>query len=118
MSPEIKKAEDALADIIEKISILKIYEKRAKREDYCEIVIYNKDNDQWKSLLAEMLGEEITAAKRNITEEDFLVTKIYGGIGGNQSLFRKKFENQTLIAMFWPWQDNEHTTLKMIVVKR
>ena len=52
------------------------------------------------------------------TEIDLRVTEKYGGIGVNQTLFKKNGEADIVIAMFWPWQDGVHATLKIAAMPK
>jgi len=107
-----------LNEIIEKCRELEVYEKRCITNDYNELVFYHKHVDEWYRIFTEMLGPAIKPAgvrpKRKIRH----LTKDYGGILKNQTLFKKDFDKVTIIAMFWPWQDNMHITLKMILLKK
>ena len=38
-------------------------------------------------------------------------------VKAGQTLFKKDFEGHSIIAMFWPWQDQAHTTLKIALLK-
>ena len=106
-----------LKEIIEKCSILSIHDKRIITDEYNEIVFYNKDIDEWNKLFTVVLGPAIKPAGEEPTKFDLQLTKDYGGIYSNQTLFKKKFDDYTVIVMFWPWQDDIHTTLKIIRIR-
>ena len=107
-----------LKEIIEKCSRLKVDESRSVAEDYAELVFFNKEISEWNKILVDALGPAIKPAGTEPTEEDLRLTEDYGGIHDSQTLFKKEFDGFTVIAMFWPWQDNEHTTLKMAALKK
>ena len=107
-----------LEEIMGKCGILDIDEKRCISDDYNEIVFYSKEMDDWNRIFVDILGPAIKPAGVKPTEEDLSLTQNYGGIYKNQTLFKKDFEKATVIAMFWPWQDKVHTTLKMVLVQR
>ena len=107
-----------LREIIKKCGALSIDEKRRMSDGFCELVFYNKDIDAWNNLFADMLGNAVKAAGREPTENDQYLTKDYGGILLNQTLFKKEFDDVIVIAMFWPWQDGIHTTLKMALLRK
>ena len=120
-----------LKKIIEKCSILSVHDKRIISDEYNELVFYNKEIDKWNKIFADVLGPAIKpkvlievlgpAAKPagvEPTEDDLQLTKDYGGIYNNQTLFRKEFDDVTVIVMLWPWEDDIHTTLKMVLFKK
>lgn len=107
-----------LKDIIEQSNALKIHEKRSLGEDFYEIVFYNIDIDKWNKLFTDILGPAIKPAGVRPAKKDFYLTKDYGSIRDDQTIFKKEFDGFSVVAMFWPWQDNTHTTLKLYLIKR
>jgi len=107
-----------LKEIIEKCSKLGVYERRYVTDDYDGLVFYNRELDKWNKIFTAILGPSIKPAGVKPTKDDLRLTKDYGGINDNQTLFKKGFDDATVIAMFWPWQDGVHATLKMVSLKR
>ncbi|MGA1824695.1 MAG: hypothetical protein ACMUIP_08515 [bacterium] len=107
-----------LSEILTACGDLEIVEKRSIDNEYNELVFLNKEIDQWKTILSEICGPPIKPAGIKPTAEDLMTTKDYGGIFNNQTLFKKEFDNGTIIAMFWPWQDSVHVTLKMALLNK
>ena len=107
-----------LKEIVEKCNALEIYEKRCVSDKYFELVFCNKEMDKWEKIVTDFLGVAVKPPKRKPTKEDIHITNGYGGIQSNQTLFKKEFDNATIIAMFWPWQDNTYTTLKVAVLRK
>jgi hypothetical protein len=105
-----------LREIVEKCSILSVCEKRCITDEYGELVLYNREIDEWNKILADIFGPAIKPAGVKPTKDDLHLTKDYGGIWVDQTLFQKDFDDVTVIAMFWPWKDNIHTTLKMALL--
>ncbi len=103
-----------MKDIIDRCFKLDIYEKRSVTDDYCELVFHNKDNSEWESIITDFLGVAVKGPKAKPSKSDDLLTNEYGGINVGQTLFKKEFKGFTIIAMFWPWGDGGHTTLKLI----
>lgn len=97
---------------------LSIFELRRNSDEFCELVFYNKDIDEWNEIFADILGHAIKPPGVEPTEDDQCLTKDYGGTWFDQTVFRKEFDDVTVIAMFWPWQDSTHTTLKMALLKK
>jgi len=104
-----------LKEIIEKCNTLAVREKRSVTDEYCELVFYSKDTDEWDKVFTEIFGKAVKPSGTKPTKEDLRLTENYGGIHANQTLYKKEADNTTIIAMFWPWQDNSNTTLKLAV---
>jgi hypothetical protein len=111
-------ADSALKEIIQKCGSLDVYEKRRTEGEYCELVFFNKDEKDWARLLTDILGTAAKPPEAKPSEEDSRLAKDYGGIYSGQTLFKKEFDGDTVIAMFWPWQDRTHTTLKMALIRK
>lgn len=107
-----------LKEIAERINILKVFEKRQIKDNYIELVFFNKEINEWDKLLSGILGPAVKPAGVSPDKEAQKPARDYGGIYANQTLFRKDFNDTAVIAMFWPWQDGVHTTLKVILVNR
>ena len=107
-----------LREILEKCASLSIYEKRNANDEYSEVVFFNKELIEWSKVLSENLGPASKPAGTKPSKDDLHLTKEYGGIFANQTLFKKEFDNATIIAMLWPWSDEEHTTLKMAILRK
>ncbi|MFA5196538.1 MAG: hypothetical protein WC330_01515 [Candidatus Omnitrophota bacterium] len=106
-----------LQDIIDKLSSINIAEKRTISEEYGEIVFLNKDISALNHTFAGIFGEPEKKQGVKPSKDILSLTKDYGGVWENQTLFKKDNGQNTIIAMLWPWQDNIHTTLKMAIVK-
>lgn len=104
-----------LRDIIERFGDLKIQAKRAITDAYCELVFYSKDTAAWEKVITDLLGPAVKPPRANPSREDLRITEAYGGIQAGQTLFKKNFEGYAVMAMFWPWQDKAHATLKIAV---
>ena len=107
-----------LREIIERCSLLEVAERRHQDETYCELVFYNREIDAWHTVFSEALGPPVKPAGQEPTKEVLRLTQAYGGIRTRQTLFVREFEDVTVVAMFWPWEDDEHTTLKMALLEK
>lgn len=107
-----------LEEISGKYSHLDIYENRAASDEYCELVFYSKQTDEWNKAIANFFGPPIKPVKVRPTKQDISLTKEFGGVDDNQTLFKKEADGAVAIAMFWPWQDGAHTTLKIALLKK
>ncbi|MFH1045886.1 MAG: hypothetical protein V1727_02865 [Candidatus Omnitrophota bacterium] len=107
----------SIKEIIDKCSTLEVKEQRTLSEDYCELVFFNKDESQWQKTLSEFLGPAVKPAGKEPSPRDEAVTEEFGGIFPNQTLFQKETQDALMLAMFWPWQDKVHITLKIALLK-
>ena len=97
---------------------MEVYETRKTTDDYHEVVIFNKDINQWLIVCHRYLGTVTKPAGAKPTKEDLNLTKAFGGLSNGQTLFKKEEADSYLIAMYWPWTNGVHTTFKLIVLKK
>jgi hypothetical protein len=102
-----------LKDIVNRCHGLTIQEVRSDKDEYYEVVILNREIEDWEKLLASILGPARKPKGVKPSDDDLSLTSASGGIRVNQTLFERSFGNYSIIAKFWPWDDNEYTTLKM-----
>ena len=102
-----------LREIVNRSAGLTIQEMRCDQEDYYEVVVLNREIDRWEKILTAILGLPRKPKGVKPSEDDLTLTKGSGGIRLNQTLYERSFGDYTIIAKFWPWDDNEHTTIKM-----
>jgi hypothetical protein len=105
-----------LREIINQCQGLAIHEVRCDEDDYFEVVISNDEMDEWDKILTTILGPARKPKGVEPNSKDLDLTKTSGGIRINQTLFERGFGSYTIIAKFWPWDDNLHTTLKMALL--
>jgi hypothetical protein len=106
-----------LKEILDRCNMLNVHEVRHVTDDYAELVFHNRALDEWNRILSDTLGPPKKPAGVEPSENDLELTKDYGGIRVNQTLFMKEVEDSKVIAMYWPWQNGIHTTLKMAHVR-
>ncbi len=107
-----------LKKIIEKCMTLNIYEKRTISDEYCELVYRNEDIEKLTDIFTDILGPVAKPPRCKPTKEDTILTKEYGGIYDNQTLFKGESQEAVIVAMLWPWSDGAHTTLKLALAKK
>ncbi|MCG2713114.1 MAG: hypothetical protein L6416_12440 [Candidatus Omnitrophica bacterium] len=107
-----------IKEIIEKCKKFEIYQLRTVSDNYAEIVMYTSEISKWSAIFNEILGAPVSPAGINPTAEDTQITREYGGIFAEQTLYKKDFPENTIIAMFWPWQDGERVTLKVVLLPK
>lgn len=104
-----------LKEIADEFRALNVYEVRRQSEDYLEYVVYTKDIQLWEAVIARVLGAPVKTAGETPSMKDAGLCGRYGGILKEQVLFHKEFGALTVIAMFWPWKNEQYTTLKIAV---
>jgi len=104
-------------DILERSSHLKTGRGRDISEDYIEREIFARDIEEWERILTDILGPPVKKAGEKTTQSFFDLTAQYGGIQDDQTLFYRKFDERSVIAMFWPWKDKNQVTLKIACFK-
>jgi len=107
-----------LKEIIKKCKTLNIYEERSITDNYYEVVFYTKDTDQWNQLFTEILGLAAKPYGVEPSQGDITLTQKYGGLREKQTLFKEDKGDAIMIAMFWPWQDEVRTTIKVVFIKK
>jgi hypothetical protein len=105
-----------LKEIIKQCSHLKIVEKRCETEEFIDLVFNSEDADEWQRILSRILDAPRKPKGKAPSDRDLQLTSKTGGIRINQTLFEKEFDNTTVIAKFWPWDNNQHTTLRMALL--
>ena len=96
---------------------------RIKNDDYEELVFFAKHGINLQNLLTEKLGPVIKGEKPNaspfekeIIEKAIGIANSNGGIDDDQFLYGGIVESFKIVIMIWPWQDNEHLTIKKFIV--
>ena len=107
-----------LKKILERLSMESVCEVRRGTDEYVELVFYSDRIDEITGAVSEILGPPRKPAGVKPSPQDSDLTKAYGGIWGDQTLFAGDCDDFTVIAMYWPWQDEVHTTLKMARLKK
>ena len=102
-----------LKEITDCFSELTIVEKRCISEDFVELVFQRQEVEDWQRILTAFLAPPVKPEGQMPSEKDLALTAKTGGIRIEQTLFEKEYEDETIIAKFWPWKDNIHITLRM-----
>lgn len=107
-----------LKKMSERFSALPVFEKREDGDEYFEVVFFRQDEGKWLKVLDEILGSPAKTAGEKAQRGDIKLLDPYGGIRKEQTLFKRQIDDVIFLAMLWPWQDDEHVTLKMFFVRR
>lgn len=105
-----------LNKIISKFGHLTVTEERCVTDEFVDLVFLNSDLPSWYEILSDALGLPVKPQGKMPSAKDLELTSNTGGIRIEQTLFEKEFEEGTVIAKFWPWQDDRHTTLRMALL--
>ncbi len=92
---------------------LTISEDRVDEESYKEMVFLFSDLEKWNKVLTSALNPPVKPVGMKPDKEHVKATEEYGAIRENQTLYKKDFAGQVIIAMLWPWSDGAHITLKL-----
>ena len=106
-----------VSEILKRCSHLTVEGECDISEDFVERVFFKKDIGAWEKVLTDILGPALKKAGEVPTQLFCDLTVNYGGILDDQTLFYKKFEGYAIIAVFWPWKDNNQVTLKIACIK-
>jgi len=102
--------------LVESLSGLQVEENRVQSANYRELVFFVRDTKLWTERISVFLGAPVKEPGTKPAAEHGSLTKAHGGIAANQTLFHARVEGVAIIAMYWPWQDGERTTLKLAIV--
>jgi hypothetical protein len=106
-----------LEELIEQCRSLTIEQERCITEDYYEFVILSKELGLWYALLTSHLGPAIKPAGAKPDQILSNLTKHFGGLSADQTLYKKDFADSSVMAIIWPWHDGVFTTLKLLSFK-
>lgn len=89
-------------------------EIRLDKETYFEVVITKEELNKLKKILESFFGTAIFPSENKLPSEISQTISPFGAIWPGQTLYYSNDTENTVFAMLWPWQDNQHTTLKII----
>jgi len=99
-------------DLRKELKNVRFEELRHDRDDYLEAVVKKDEFAKLTAVVEKILGTAIPQSQLPQGIEN--VIGKFGGIMHGQSLYLKNLGKDEVMAMFWPWQDGEHTTVKII----
>ncbi len=105
-------------EIFDSLQSLEVQETRCIYDHYGEIVFEKKYVQEWMAGLIQFLGAPQKSAGENPTKEDLALTFEYRGIRRDQTLFYKRFEGYSILAMLWPWASSNVTLIVAKVVEK
>jgi hypothetical protein len=96
---------------------------RVSNENYEELVFLNKNGTSLHEDLTKKLGPVINNKSvgspqkaTEIIETAIETANSNGGIDDDQFLYGGMYNSFKVVIMIWPWQDNEHITIKKFIL--
>lgn len=89
-------------------------EIRVDADNCFEAVTTTKDMGTLTSLIEQFLGPPVFPSLTPLSSAMQTAIQNYGGISNGQTLYYLCQGNSAVFAMFWPWGDKFHVTLKLV----
>jgi hypothetical protein len=106
-----------LTEVFAKLQGLEIFENRTVTDDLVELVFENKQAKNWHEKLEAVLGPALKPEGASGNSQANQLTKAFGGIRKEQTLYYKTFGEYAVMAMFWPWGNGKCTSCKIYRVQ-
>lgn len=105
-------------DVMNSCSELKKSEVRNIDEESADFVVANETLSLWQQKFNDLLGTPIKQPHESAKFEAKAISKPFGGIQKDQTLYARQFTDHCIITMFWPWQNNKFTTIKVFSISK
>lgn len=102
---------DELLNTIKKIQC---EETRVVEADYMEVVVSEPVMEEVSAILCSYFGQPLKPAGKSPCLLAQSYSKPYGGIQRQQTLYVLKREKGAELALLWPWDNGQGTTVKII----
>lgn len=79
-----------------------------------EAVVVKDELSKLVKRLEGFFGQPAWPSKERLSFKVRETVDVYGGIQPGQTLYFRNEKEGDLFAMLWPWQDGQHTTIKII----
>jgi hypothetical protein len=86
---------------------------RTESDAYFEVVFLKNKLGEYTAALDGVFGKILWPSDNPIAPDVKAVIAQYGSVMPGQTLYAAQEGSHVLFAMFWPWGDREHITLKM-----
>lgn len=103
-------------DFSELIKEVKAVSFEEVREDETSIfvgVLIKEKLPELTAILEKNFGGVTWPVKTALAPDVKLAIREFGGISAGQTLYFHKEETSAIFAMLWPWQDDQHITVKI-----
>ena len=84
--------------------------------EYAQLVFDRRHLPAWMEALSKILGSPLKTDGQPVTEDIIRITEDFGEIFDHQTLYYREIDGQRIMAMFWPWSDQEAITLKIMIL--
>ncbi|MFZ5572717.1 MAG: hypothetical protein ACOZF0_20150 [Thermodesulfobacteriota bacterium] len=101
--------------ILETCNELKFKKIKKQKADYIELVFFAEHLPKWTETFTSLLGPPVKPAGKPPSGRDHRLTRELRGIRPDQTLYFNKIGDNPVLAMFWPWKDRLHITLKVSI---
>jgi hypothetical protein len=91
---------------------------RADNTNYFEAVFMKEEFVKLNERLRNLFGEPAWPSKDKLTLQMHEAINEFGGIQDGQTLYFRNEGVNSVFAMLWPWQDGQHTTIKIIYKRK
>ena len=95
------------------IKTLPYQEARSDETDYLERVFTMGQLTEVAKGLEIFFGPALKPTGQNPSGDVKKITKEFGGIRSQQTLYFCQKDNHSFVAMFWPWSNGQLVTLKL-----
>jgi len=103
-------------DLITTVKVVPFSTLRVETDIYFEAVVLNDNIGNLTKKLETFFGPPIEYPKAGLPSTHQETVEKLGGIDPGQTLYFWNEGNHAIFAMLWPWQDEKHTTLKIIKI--
>lgn len=106
------------SELKEQVKNFRLTALRSEEETYFEAVIQNELVQELAGKLKVYLGAAVFTGGEKLADNVKKIINQFGGINPGQTLYLLQENDTVILAMFWPWQDRLHTTLKMALLTK
>ena len=101
-------------EMLNKIKGIPLLQLQEQQDKFFGVVMKTDQLQVLEPLLASFFGLPLKPPHSQVTPEVARITRPYGGIMENQTLyFRRQYQERSILAMIWPWNDGSNFTLKI-----
>lgn len=86
---------------------------RVDNDHYFEGVLVKEEVEKLKERLNKFFGEPVFPSSQKLTSQAEQAIRDFGGVRRGQTLYFQNDKDAAFFAMLWPWEDGQHTTLKI-----
>ena len=110
-----------LVDLLAKLKDLDYSQKKYhvdRQGEYAQLVFPHHSMRTWLDRIGNILGKPVKTADQPVTDTIIRLTEDFGEIFDHQTLFYHEIDGQRIMAMFWPWSNQEYITIKLMILTK